>query len=109
MNILELRRYQRVDGTEPMTDWLASLRDRQARARVETRLARVALGNFGDSKPCRDGVNELRIDWGPGYRVYYARHGLTIVLLLLGGDKRSQDADIEEAINYWQDYKRRNA
>lgn len=86
-----------------------TLRDKQARARIETRLARVALGNFGDSKSCREGVHELRIDWGPGYRVYYARHGQTVVLLLLGGDKRNQDADIEQAISYWQDFKRRNA
>lgn len=109
MNTLELRRYQSADGSEPMTNWMSALRDRQARARIETRLARVALGNFGDSKPCRDGVHELRIDWGPGYRVYYARHGQTVILLLLAGDKRSQDADIEQAIAYWQDYKRRNA
>lgn len=109
MNTLDLRRYITDDQREPLTEWLADLRDVRARARIETRLARVALGNFGDSKPLREGVHELRIDVGPGYRVYYARHGHVVVLLLCGGDKRHQEADIERAIDYWQDFKRRQA
>lgn len=107
MNPLELRRYLTAEGREPFTEWLRGLRDRTARARIETRLARVALGNFGDSKAVGDGVQELRIDHGPGYRVYYARHGHTVVLLLIGGDKHSQPADIEQAIGFWRDFKRR--
>lgn len=109
MDPMELRRYVTADGHEPVTDWLRGLRDRTARARIETRLARVTLGNFGDSKPVGEGVHELRIDHGPGYRVYYARHGLAVVLLLVGGDKRTQAEDIPRAITYWQDFKRRQA
>lgn len=106
---MDLRRYVAADGSEPFTDWLRELRDRSARARIETRLARVALGNFGDSKPVGEGVHELRIDHGPGYRVYYARHGLAVVLLLVGGDKRTQAGDIARAVTFWHDFKRRQA
>jgi putative addiction module killer protein len=109
MNSLDIQRYQQVDGHVPLSDWLAQLRDVRARARIETCFARLALGNFGDSKSLRDGVNELKIDVGPGYRVYYARHGQRIVLLLCGGDKRSQQADIDRAIEFWQDFKRRQS
>lgn len=71
------------------------------------RFLRLATGNFGDCKPLREGVWELRIDWGSGYRVYYAKVGDAVVLLLCGGDKRKQDADIERAIQYLADFKRR--
>jgi putative addiction module killer protein len=67
----------------------------------------LQIGNFGDCKALRDGVSELRIDWGPGYRVYFAMAGRTTVLLLCGGDKRKQAADIKRAVEYWRDYKRR--
>lgn len=73
------------------------------------RPAKVAAGTFGDCKPCRDGVWKLREDYGPGYRVYYARSGKTVVLLLCGGDKRSQPADIDRAVAYWKDYQLRKA
>lgn len=86
-----------------------SFKDKQAKARIAFRLAKVAAGNFGDCKPCREGVWELREDFGPGYRLYYARNGKTVVLLLCGGDKRSQDADIGRAVEYWKNYQRRNA
>jgi putative addiction module killer protein len=69
----------------------------------------MAAGNFGDHKPLSDGVWELRIDHGPGYRVYYAQAGRRVLLLLIGGDKRRQQADIETAVRYWQDWQRRNA
>ena len=69
--------------------------------------SRVALGNFGDVEPVGEAVSELRIDWGPGYRVYFARAGKTILLLLCGGDKRTQRRDIENAKTYFQDYQRR--
>ncbi len=71
------------------------------------RMDRLADGNFGDCKPLRDGVWELRIDYGPGYRVYYAMAGRTCLLLLCGGDKRKQAADIDRAVGYWNDYKQR--
>jgi putative addiction module killer protein len=88
-------------------EWLRRLRDVQAKVAVIRRIARIEHGNFGDCRFCRDGVWELRIDVGPGYRVYYGMAGARVVLLLCGGDKRNQDADIERAVDYWQDWKRR--
>lgn len=99
--------YLSSDGRDPFKDWLAKLADRQARARVVVRVQRLRAGNFGDCKPLADGVWELRIDHGPGYRVYYARAGNALLLLLVGGDKRSQQADIAQAVEYLQDWKRR--
>lgn len=93
----------------PFRAWFDSPNDAQAKARIAFRLAKVAAGNLGDCKPCRDGVWELREDFGPGYRVYYARSGKTVLLLLCGGDKRGQNADIGRAVDYWKDYQRRNA
>ena len=90
-------------------EWLQRLADRQARTRIEARLARVAVGNFGDVEPVGEGVLELRIDWGPGYRVYFSRLGQVIVLLLCGGDKRTQQKDIKRATEYFEDYKARTA
>ncbi len=87
-------------------DWLKRLRDIQAKVAVVRGVTRVELGNFGDHKFCRDGVWELRIDVGPGYRVYYAVSGNRVVLLR-GGDKRTQDSDIARAVEYWQDWQRR--
>lgn len=106
--MIEIRRYKTDNGTEPATEWLGSLKDKQARARIEVRLARLTAGNFGDCKPLRDSVWELKIDWGSGYRVYYGQVGKAIVLLLCGGDKRTQDADIERAVDYFKDFKRRS-
>jgi putative addiction module killer protein len=91
----------------PYLDWLRQLRDQQAKTAVVRRMVRVELGNFGDHKFCRDGVWELRIDVGAGYRVYYALSGHRVVLLLCGGDKRTQDADVARAVSYWQDWQRR--
>ena len=106
---VEIRYYQTADGGQPFVEWLGGLADRQARARIQARLARVAAGNFGDVEPVGEGVLELRIDWGPGYRVYFARVGNAIVLLLCGGDKRTQQRDIKRAKEYFEDYKRRTA
>jgi putative addiction module killer protein len=86
-----------VDVTSTCQDWLDSLRDRNARSRIQTRIDRLSLGNFGDAKWLGDGVGELRIDYGPGYRVYFIRRGNAVVVLLCGGDKRTQSADIERA------------
>ena len=86
-----------VRSTTEFLDWLTALRDVQARARISKRIDRVALGNFGDTKPVGDGVSELRFTFGPGYRVYYTRQGDIVVILLCGGDKGSQERDIERA------------
>ena len=105
--MIEVRRYVARSGSDVIGDWLASLEDLKARARIVARLDRLSLGNFGDCKPLREGVSELRIDWGPGYRVYYAMLGRTCVLLLCGGDKRRQASDIKRAIEYLEDFKER--
>lgn len=86
-----------IRQTEEYADWFARLRDRQARARIDIRIRRLSLGNPGDVKPVGGGVSELRIDYGPGYRVYYTQRGAALVLLLCGGDKSTQDADIRRA------------
>jgi len=86
-----------VRSTAEFLDWLTALRDVSARARISKRIDRVALGNFGDTKPAGDGVSELRFTFGPGYRVYYTRRGDVVVILLCGGDKGSQERDIERA------------
>jgi putative addiction module killer protein len=86
-----------VVTTDEFKTWLASLRDQRGRGRIAKRLARLALGNFGDYKLVGDGVGELRIDHGPKYRVYFARRGAVVVVLLCGGDKGSQNTDIERA------------
>lgn len=105
--MIELLRYQRADGREPFTDWLNVLRDKIAQARIRIRLRQVQAGNFGDSEPVGEGVIELRVHVGAGYRVYCARHGKTIVLLLCGGDKGSQAADIKRARELWSEWKQR--
>ena len=101
----QLLYYQTAIGGQPFPEWLAGLKDVQARARIQTRLNRLALGNFGDCEPVGDGVLELRIDWGPGYRVYFSRVGQVIVLLLCGGDKTTQTKDIDRAKACFEDYK----
>ena len=87
-----------VRKTEVYARWLDSLRDVRARARVLVRVERLAAGNLGDVRPAGEGVSELRIDYGPGYRVYFRKQGRTIVVLLAGGDKRTQGRDIETAL-----------
>ena len=86
-----------VRSTVEFIDWLDALRDVQARARIIKRIDRIAQGNFGDAKPVGDGVAELRFTFGPGYRVYYVRREEVVVILLCGGDKGSQEKDIERA------------
>jgi putative addiction module killer protein len=104
--VIEVRRYTTRSGADLVGNWLAGL-ELNARARIATRIDRLSLGNFGDCKPLREGVSELRIDWGPGYRLYYAMVGRRCVLLLCGGDKRKQSSDIKRAIEYLEDYKER--
>jgi putative addiction module killer protein len=87
-----------VRQTDVFADWFAGLRDREARARITVRIRRLSLGNPGDVKPVGGGVSEMRIDYGPGYRVYFVRRGDTVIVLLCGGDKRNQDRDIARAL-----------
>jgi putative addiction module killer protein len=103
--MIEIFRYQREDGREPFTEWLESVRDKMAQARM--RLRQVEAGNFGDCETVGEGVIELRIHIGAGYRVYCAKHGKTVVLLLNGGGKSGQSADIKRAKEMWSDWKRR--
>ena len=102
-----IRHYLTPEGKDVFEEWHESQRDTRARIAIDRRINRVELGNFGDHRFCRDGVWELRIDLGPGYRVYYALAGDRIVLLLAGGDKRAQAADIDRACAYWTDWQRR--
>jgi putative addiction module killer protein len=104
----ELEIYLTEEGRAPFTEWFDSLRDIRGRVKIRTRLDRVQLGNFGDGASVGEGVNELRINFGPGYRVYYGQAGPKIVLLLCGGDKSTQPQDILQATRYWKDYKKRS-
>lgn len=96
-----------ASGEVPFERWLDGLRDRIARAKVRVQLDRVSTGNFGTCRHFKGGISELKIAWGPGYRVYFARTGLRSVLLLCGGDKSSQRRDIAGALAYWTDFRRR--
>ena len=99
--------YLTASDRDPYQEWLDKLKDLTGRIAIQRRVDRVAAGNFGDHKFCQEGVWELRINVGPGYRVYYAQEGTTIVLLLCGGLKRTQAADLKTAVRYWRDYQRR--
>lgn len=98
--MLEMHEYITNNNRAPYSEWLSDL-DRTVKARVLTRVDRVRRGNFGDCRSVGDGVFELRLDFGPGYRVYYGREGETLVILLCGGDKGSQADDIKKAKGYW--------
>lgn len=104
---MEVLEYVTEDGRVPFRDWLATIRDDQAAARIEVRVNRLRLGNFGDHKGVGQGVSELRLEFGPGYRIYFGRRGNSVVILLCGGDKASQSRDIALAQRYWYEYQRR--
>ena len=106
-SVYEIRHYLTVDAKDLYLEWQRRLRDIRARIAIDRRINRIELGNFGDHKFCRDGVWELRVDVGPGYRVYYAIAGSQVVLLLCGGDKRTQATDIARACECWQDWQGR--
>jgi len=93
------------DGQVPFEEWLNDLNDKKAVARILARLARARQGNLGDCKSVGEGDSELRVDYGPGYRVYFGQKGPTLVVLLCGGDKRTQDHDIRLAKQYWREFK----
>lgn len=88
-----------IRQTETYASWFDSLRDRKARARIDVRIRRLSLGNPGDVRPIGSGVSELRIDYGPGYRVYFVQRGPMLIFLLAGGDKRTQERDIKKALD----------
>ena len=104
---MQVFHYLDASGKDLFQHWLDKLRDMRARVAVQRRIDRLGSGNFGDSEFCRAGVWELRIDVGPGYRAYYAKSGAAIVLLLCGGDKRTQDKDIKDAIKHWKHHQQR--
>jgi putative addiction module killer protein len=106
MSMLKLITYTTSTGKEPFTAWVDGL-DAKERTIVFARLARIRLGNFGDCKAIKEGegILELRIDYGPGYRIYLGRKGITIIVLLIGGDKGSQAKDIMKAKQYWRTFK----
>jgi len=104
--MIELRYYLGSDGECPFEDWFSGL-DAAAAAKVSVALARVEQGNLSSVKGVGEGVLECRLDWGPGYRVYFGRDGDVLVILLMGGTKRRQQRDIETAKALWADYKRR--
>lgn len=99
--------YLTAAGSCPFQEWIDSVKDKAVRATVAARINRVRAGTLGDWKMVGDGVFELRVDRGPGYRVYFGRDGKTVVILLTGGEKRSQDSDIKRAKEYWRDYETR--
>jgi putative addiction module killer protein len=99
--------YTDEDGNEPFQAWIDNLRDKQGRRRIINRLFRVQQGNYGDVEPIGEGLSELRLFFGPGYRVYFGEDAGNIVVILCGGDKSSQSRDVEEAKAYWKEYKNR--
>jgi putative addiction module killer protein len=105
---MQIFHYVTPDGRDLFQDWLDRLRDRKARTAVQRRVDRLKGGGFGDCSFCRGGVWELRVDIGAGYRVYYARSGGELILILCAGSKSTQDADISRAVYCWQDYLRRS-
>lgn len=105
--MIELVYYQEENGRSPFIEWMTALRDKLAKARIASRLRQIESGNFGDAKPVGEGVTELRIHVGAGYRVYCGQHGQHWVILLCGGDKDSQTKDIVRAKALWGEWKRR--
>lgn len=102
MNIIKYFRLK--NGKAPLNEWLKTLRNPYAKMKIVRRIYQLSLSNPGDHKPCRQGVWEMRIDEGPGYRLYYALEGKNTYLLLLGGDKRKQQADIDQAVAWWKEH-----
>lgn len=104
----KIEHYLLPNGIDPFAEWMKTLRDRQARAKIHVRIDRLQSGNFGDVRSIGSGLSELRVDVGPGYRVYFGQVDEVVVLLLCGGDKTTQTKDIIVAKAYWADHKRRS-
>lgn len=102
----EIQSYFTPEGKVPFDEWLNSFKDANTQAKIVSRLNRVKTGNLGDYRSVGEGVCEFRIDCGPGFRIYFGQVGNTIVLLLCGGDKSTQNRDIRQAKEYWADYNR---
>jgi len=100
-----VRIYRDRRGRCPYLEWFSALRDNRARQKIQARLARVRLGNLGHTNSVGEGVQELKIDFGPGYRIYFGQDGDEVVILLCGGDKSSQADDIAKAKGHWQNYR----
>lgn len=107
MTTYEIRHYQTESGIDVFGRWLAGLSDPMTRARIEVRLSRVERGLLGDVERVGNGVSELKLDIGPGYRIYFGKDGKRIIILLCAGDKSTQKKDINRAIDYWKDYQAR--
>jgi putative addiction module killer protein len=105
--MIEIQRYRRPDGSVPFDEWFKALRDQSVQWQIMARVFRMRDGNFGDWAAVGEGVFELRIHSGPGYRIYYGRQGEVLVLLLCAGSKKAQGADIEKAKRYWREWKAR--
>lgn len=103
-----LRNYITIDGKTPFSEWLDSLKDPITRLRIRRRLDRLEIGNFGDCKSVGAGVSELKLAFGPGYRIYFADHDDVIIILLCAGDKNSQRKDIQTAKMYWKELQERS-
>jgi putative addiction module killer protein len=101
---IEIRIFEDEDGKVPFDEWFTGLRDGTARARIETRIDRLACGNFGGCAPVGEGVSEIKADFGPGYRIYFGMDGESLAVLLIGGIKDTQDRDIAVAKRYWRNY-----
>lgn len=104
----EVRIYLTKEGNAPFSKWLNQLQDTQTKGIIRARINRVRLGNFGDCRSLGEGIFEFRIDYGPGYRIYFGQEGQELVILLCGGDKSSQRRDIETAKTCWADYRSRS-
>jgi putative addiction module killer protein len=101
--------YRTPAGKEPAREWLSSIKDKLTQAILYKRLRQAGLGQFGDTRNVGDGVWELKINYGPGYRVYYGIHGDVLILVLMAGSKRTQTGDIKKARAYWIEWKERNS
>src|SRR5438876_5022373 len=104
---IQVKLYVLRNGKIPFEIWLGSLKDIKTRARIKVRIDRLSLGNWGDCKALGSSLYELRADFGPGYRVYFGRIAQSFILLLCGGDKKTQHADIQRAKEYWDDFQQR--
>jgi putative addiction module killer protein len=102
--MIDIKIYETSEGSSPFDEWFMGL-DTQAALKIRTAIARMEIGNKGDTKTVGNGVLERRINYGPGYRIYFAMDGATLIILLYGGTKKRQDKDIETAKKYWADYK----
>lgn len=104
IGVKQIEIYVTRNGKKPFIVWLESLKDLNLRSRVKEKLDRVSLGNMGDYKYLAEGISEFRLDFGPGYRIYFGENSKNFVLLLCGGNKTTQKKDIKRAITYWKDY-----